>query len=179
DQDRTPRAVELPALDAGTPRVTTTEAYKAPAESLGDVRRYTSPRETWEVPHLLSPLPSSPTRSGTRATQTAQPARVHRGTQVSTSTPHVDQATQSDSDWEPITRSSATQTEDAIEPTVREASPSYTPPGTPPTLRRARSAPIKPPGRSRTSRSRWGPAKFTRTEPVIAYQERRRPYQPF
>ncbi|CAL1681127.1 unnamed protein product [Lasius platythorax] len=90
---------------------------------------------------------------------------------MSTSTPHVDQATQSDSDWEPTTRTSATQTEDAVDPAVREASPSYTPPGTPPTLRRARSAPIKPPKRSRTSRSRWGPAKFTRAEPVITYRD--------
>ncbi|KMQ88177.1 protein cbr-spd-5, partial [Lasius niger] len=59
------------------------------------VRRYTSPRETWEVPHLLSPLLASPTRSDIRDTQTAQPAHVHRGTQASTPTPRVEQATQS------------------------------------------------------------------------------------
>ncbi|KMQ83136.1 hypothetical protein RF55_20827 [Lasius niger] len=173
DQSRTPHEVEPSALDVGTPRLTTTEADTAPAESLGDVGR---PRETWEVSRLLSPLLALPTRSDTRATQTAQPARVHRGTQATTSTPRVDQATQSDSDWEPTTRTSATQTEDAADPAIREASPSYTPPGTPPALRRARSAPIKPQRRPRPSRtSRWGLVKFTRAEPVIAYRERQRP----
>lgn len=61
------------------------------------VRRYTSPTGPWSVPTVLSPLPPSPIASLTRSTQTQLP-RVHRGVQAQPLC--LDQATQSNSDWE-------------------------------------------------------------------------------
>ena len=133
------------------------------------IRRYTSPRETWVVPPLISPLHASPTPPTSTATQTAAPARVHRGTQARVVVRSVDQATQSDSDWEPPLTSAATQTETPgpDPPELR----SHTPPGLPPARERARSAPA--PTGITARRSRWGPLRRTRTKPSITYRERR------
>ncbi|XP_029674528.1 uncharacterized protein LOC115242404 [Formica exsecta] len=77
------------------------------------LRRYTSPREAWTAPPLLSPLPASPTRPVTRETQTIPPSRVRRGVQAGPPS-GVNQASQSDSDWEPSTRVSSTQTDPEV-----------------------------------------------------------------
>ncbi|CAL1672788.1 unnamed protein product [Lasius platythorax] len=116
-----------------------------------------------------STLHASPTPPTSTATQTAAPARVHRGTQARVEVRSVDQATQSDSDWEPPLTSAATQT-DTPGPDPLETR-SNTPPGLPPARKRARSAPA-PTGRT-SRRNRWGPLRRTQTKPSITFRERR------
>lgn len=113
----------------------------------------------------------SPVRSTSRSTQTLPTSKVHRGTQVSTLHLGLDQATQSDSDWEPTTRSASTQTEDAARPTSPELR-SYTSPGTSPAWKRCRSALVEIRALS-PEPGQWGPIQYTRTAPHIAYRERR------
>ncbi|KMQ87563.1 gag-pol polyprotein [Lasius niger] len=113
----------------------------------------------------------SPTRSVAKATQTVPTARVYRGTQATVELTSIDQSTQSDSDWEPSTRSAATQTDEA-KPSTSSQEPRRT---LPPARKRAQSAPLRPqiPAKS-TRASRWGPVRQTKTLPVISYRERRR-----
>ena len=128
------------------------------------VRRYTSPRESWDIPPLLSPLPPSPNPQTNRreaGTQTLPPSRVTRGTQASTSS--EDRGT--DAEWE--TTSVGSQTD-----SPSEFERSHTPPGTPPAWRRAgraRSAPFV--GQTRKP-EQYGPVRWTRTQPSISWRER-------
>jgi len=115
----------------------------------------------WKPPALLSPLPGTPPR---------RPARVHRGIQIQPDT--TDRAVQCAPQWETIDDDDDNDTE-AIRPTGQESrgtqveatpvergiqtdSPgrSYTPPGTPPKLRR------------------WGPRRRTTTRPSLEWRER-------
>jgi len=106
------------------------------------VRRYTSPTSLATPPQLLSPLPPSP-RARTRhvAVQTHS-AKVHRGLQVQPQ--YTDQATQSDSDWEPSTSSVTTQTKQ------------HTPESTD----------------ENNNHTYLGSLRVTKTSPPIAYRER-------
>ena len=163
--------LELPPLRRTRPPRTTLTTWDI------RVRRYTSPREAFILPTLLSPLPPSPspfvgdtTRRDAR-TQTLPPSRVHRGTQVA-STDTADKGT--DSEWE--TQSVASQTEPP------EPERSYTPPGTPPALRRNKRAKSAPHSTSsaqarapRHSRSQYGPVRWTLTRPSISWCERATP----
>ena len=128
------------------------------------VRRYTSPREVFTLPALLSQLPPSPSaEAGTlrhKETQTLPPSRVHRGIQA-ISTQTADKGT--DSEWE--TLSVASQTE------PHEPERSYTPPGTPPNLRRVKRAKSAPPRASDVRRAGAHSKRTARSqEPIRARQ---------
>ncbi|XP_029659408.1 uncharacterized protein DKFZp434B061-like [Formica exsecta] len=125
------------------------------------VRRYTSPTYGWNYPPRLSPLPPSPAANEHRhqETQTAPSCRIHRGTQSLSSTSEkatqvtnittCERTTQSDlSDWEEAPRSNQPD-----EPPLPERS--YTSPGTPPALR-----------------TRFGPPRYTSTDPPLQWRER-------
>ena len=138
------------------------------------VRRYTSPRDSWVLPPLLSPLPPSPsTPSCSRSdkeTQTLPQSRVRRGTQ--TSPPRTaDRGTTYE--WD--TTSVGSQTEEER---------SYTPPGTPPAWRQARRT-VAEAQRRRTTRAKsaphrtdheaekYGPVRWTATSSPISWRERK------
>ncbi|XP_070152032.1 serine/arginine repetitive matrix protein 1-like [Polyergus mexicanus] len=183
-------------LDLGPPRLTRPTRFFLKTWDIR-LRRYTSPREAWTAPPLLSPLPASPTRSVTRETQTLPPSRVHRGVQAAPPS-GVDQASQSDSDWEPTTSVSSTQTdpEDTARSTATttELKPSSRQPSPRPkaSSTRSRKTPqheLKPSSRapstqpkaastghrrpSKTARyEQWGPLQQTRSTPSITWSER-------
>lgn len=162
------------------------------------LRRYTSPREAWTAPPLLSPLPASPTHPVTRETQTVPTSRVHRGIQAGP-TPGVDQASQSDSDWEPSTRTSSTQTDPEVTArstgTGNDLKPSPPAPSlqpkavstrrgkTPqhdlkPSSRTPNTQPKAPSTGSRKQRKiarheQWGPVQHTCSTPSITWREKR------